>query len=225
MAFGALKGTLTGNTTDIAASNSIAGSVVVAVDDLVFALSSEQNGLTSTTVSDNLGNTYTATNAGTDDGTITGRAYYSRVTVAGTLTSVAVVATSGSNNWSGAAAVIEGPFAASPLDANPANGTGGAVTTFTCPATGTLAQADEVVMCWGNTGISGDWTATSPNILAVSETTRNPRSHIGYQVVSATTSVSPEFTGASSNAYVLGTSSFKKEVTVVVGFSYGIIIG
>ena len=223
MAFGALKGTLEGNTTDIASSNPITGSVVVAVGDLVYVLSSEQTDLTSTTVSDNLGNTYTALNAGTDDGLITGRAYYSRVTVAGTLTSVAVVATASTLNWSGVAAVIEGPFVASPLDANPANRTAGSATTFTCPATGTLAQADEVVMCWGNTTISGAWTATSPNILAVSETTRNPHSHMGYQVVSATTSVSPVFTGAASSAYVLGTSSFKKGLGA--GFSYGAVIG
>ena len=224
MAFGTLKGTLTGNTTNIASSNPITGSVVVAVGDLVYVLSSQQTALTSTTVSDNLGNTYTALNAGTDDSAITGRAYYSRVTVAGTLTSVAVVATASTLNWSGVAAVIEGPFVASPLDANPANAVGDAVTTFTCPATGTLAQADEVVMCWGAGG-TGAWTATSPNILAVENNTSFARSRVGYQVVSATTSISPEFTGASTPDYVLGTSSFKKEVTVVVGFSYGIIIG
>ena len=47
----------------------------------------QQTSLTVTAVTDNLGNTYSATNAGSDNGNITGRAFYSRVTVPGTLTS------------------------------------------------------------------------------------------------------------------------------------------
>ena len=214
MAFGGLKGTLTGNGNSITASNSIAGSVSVAVGDLVFAVLGQQTNLTATTASDNLGNTYTATNAGTDAGAATGRAYYSRVTVAGTLTSVAIVASASTNDWAGFAAVIEGPFQASPLDKNIANGTADLTSPFTCPATGTLTQADEVIMCWMASDGSATWSATSPNLKAgqVANST-NIKVIIGYQAVSSTSTVSPEFTGTNPTVDVLGTSTFMKDLT------------
>lgn len=211
MAFGGLKGTLTGNGNSIGTSNSIAGSVVVAVGDLVFAVLGQQTNLTATGATDNLGNTYAAQNAGTDAGAATGRAFYSRVTVAGTLTSVAVAASSSTNDWAGFAAVIEGPIAVGPIDANPANATADLASPFTCPATGTLGRANEIIIAWMASDGSATWLATSPNLKAgQAANSTNIKVIIGYQAVSSTSTVSPEFSGTNPGVDVLGTASFKQ---------------
>jgi len=225
MAFGALKGTLSGDGLSITTSNALSGSVVVAVGDLVFVAFAQETALTATTASDNLGNTYTATNAGTDSGTVTGRAYYSRVTVAGTLTAVTIVATSSANNFAGTVAIIEGPFKVAPLDKNIAN-LEDVASPFTCPATGVLTQADEVIMCWIAEAPRENVAATSPNLLADQRASNTVLSAaIGYQAVTATTSVSPAFTGTNMTDSVLGTSTFMKDLTVAVARSYGMVFG
>jgi hypothetical protein len=214
MAFGDLKGTLVGNAASITNPFSATGSVAVSVGDLVYTVIGEVSDLTVTACSDNLGNTYVATNAGTvspTGGNMTGRCYYSRVTVAGTLTSISFATTASNNNVSVSAQVIEGSFAVSPLDANPANDDTDLTSPFTCPATGTLAQADEVVLCWRVHNGLPAFTATSPNIEAVQESTASISTVVGYQTVAATTSVSPAFTsGTSPTSAVAGTNSFKK---------------
>src|SRR5258708_6900151 len=124
MAFGDLIGTLTGNGVSVTnPSNTTTGSVVVAVGDLVVGVMSEQSALTATAVTDNLGNTYTAQNAGTWSGAggTSGRMFYSRVSVAGTLTVCHFAATASSDNYSVAVAAFTGPFVAPPIDANPVN--------------------------------------------------------------------------------------------------------
>ncbi len=217
MAFGDLKG---GVTAISVAANSITnptdavGSVAVVVGDLVFVVVGEQTTLTATTVTDNLGNTYTATNAGTDAGTSTGRAYYSRVTVAGTLTTVHVAATGSTDNVAIDACVFTGPFAFLPLDANPSNITTQTTSPFTAPATGTLAQASELVVSWAVATGSTVWSATSPNTLGAQTATQAIlHTVIGYQTVSATTTVAPAFTaGSNPTDSVLGTSSFKQDL-------------
>jgi hypothetical protein len=84
MAFGSLKGTLSGSATSIGTSLAATGSVSVAVGDLVYAVLAEQTTITSTACADNLSNSYTAVSAGLDAGTtVTGRAWYSRVTTRG----------------------------------------------------------------------------------------------------------------------------------------------
>ena len=69
MAFGGLKGTLTGSATSVTANFPNSGSVSVALGDLCVALISLNNTLNGTGVTDNLGNTYTAQNAGTEPAT------------------------------------------------------------------------------------------------------------------------------------------------------------
>lgn len=80
MAFGDLKGVLTGAANSAGTSAPIgtlaSGSAAVSVGDLVFALFGEQIASTTTTVSDNLGNTYAEVQAAVDAGTSTGHAYY-----------------------------------------------------------------------------------------------------------------------------------------------------
>jgi hypothetical protein len=214
MAFGGLKGFLEAAANSITNPFAATGSVAVGVGDLVFAVLGEQTTLTITAVADNLGNTYSAVNAGTVSGAVTGRAFYSRVTVAGTLTSVSATTTASGDNVAFVAAVIEGPFAVGPLDTAPANTTADITTPFTCPATGTLAQAREVVMAWCVADGSAVWTASAPNLLVRTLATQSIlHTIIGYQAVNATTTVSPAFAGTNPTVIVLGTASFKQDLT------------
>jgi hypothetical protein len=213
MAFGDLRGTLTGSGASVGTTNafSTGGPITVAVGDLVFVCFGQQTALTASGVTDNLGNTYSAQNAGTDSGTATGRAFYSPVTVAGSLSTVTVAATSSANDYCGVVAVIAGPFTAAPLDKSPANTD---LTTpaspFTCPATGTLSQAAEVIMAWGIGSQSTTWAATSPNLLANNaNSSTNIKAAVGYQVVNSTSTVSPVFTaGSNPTDAAVGTASF-----------------
>src|SRR5215207_2961708 len=211
MAFGDLLGNLSITAGSVVTPFNATGSVAVAVDDLVVAVFAQQTALTVTGVTDNLGNTYTATNAGTDNGNATGRCFYSRVTTAGTLTTVAGACTGSANDAAFAVSCFAGPFATSPLDANLAN-ISDLASPFACPATGTLAQADELVIGWGacNQGFT-TYAATSPNLLRANVATANIAAVIGSQVVAATTTVTPTFTDANAlSSSVWGTSTFKK---------------
>jgi hypothetical protein len=183
----------------------------------------ERGGLTANAVTDNLGNSYTAQNAGSDAGNATGRAFYSIVTSAGTLTAVNVDVTATSTDDAAVAAdVYEGPFAASPLDANPANVTNDITSPFVSPATGTLAQADELIIAWIAETNCRTMSATAPftlgqNVLSTSEGSVNSVGvAIARRVVSATTSVTCEWTaGGALNSDVLGIASFKKAAGAV----------
>jgi len=207
VAQGDLRGNLTASVASVTNPTNLTGSVAVSVGDLIYVAFSQQTALTATSASDNLGNTYSAVNAGTDGGTPTHRAFYARVTTAGTLTTISVAATASTNDASAVAAVIEGPFMVGPLDANPANTTDG-TTPFTCPATGTLAQAEEVIMA--SIGINSNQTvaASSPFTLSGTVARANISTGVSRQKVSATTTQTPEFTGTTAAA-VQTTASFK----------------
>lgn len=208
MAQGDLRGTLTGSVSAITNPMVASGSVAVLTGDLVFGTISQQTNLTATdTITDNLGNTYTYVNAGTDAGTVSIRSFWSRVTIAGVLTTVNVPTTASTNDASVVADVIEGPFQPSPLDANPANTTDG-TSPFTCPATGTLAQADEVVMAAISLAANQTVAATSPSVLCGTVARANASTGQSRRVVSSTSSVTPEFTGTLATAAQV-TASFK----------------
>lgn len=219
MAFGDRLGTLTGNAISITNPFDATGSVVVAVGDLVVGVLTEQISNTVTAASDNLGNSYSAVSAGTDAGNVCARTFYSRVTVAGTLTFVRFTATASNNNVVANAVAYQGPFTAPPLDQAPADGTeGGApASPFDCPATGTLSQADELVVCWGSrlAVSSAVWSCTSPllkDLEAFSSTVVS--NTIGSKVVSSTTTTTPQFTSGTNPAgCVLGTATFLKGST------------
>lgn len=217
---GSLRGTLQGNGASIGTSNALTGSVAVQVGDLVFVAFGQQTNLTATGATDNLGNTYTAQNAGTDAGTVTGRAFWSIATVGGTLTQVTVAAASSTNDWCGFVAVIEGPFLAnaSQPDRNPANTTADITSPFTCPATTALSQAQEEIMCWIASDGNASWLATAPNLKAgqVANAT-NIKIIIGYQEVESTSSVSPAFTGTNPTVDALGTITFKIDTSFPAG--------
>lgn len=212
MAFGDLLGTFTVNLLTIVNPTDAAGSAVVAVNDLVVCVFSQQSNITVTAVTDNLGNTYTALGTQTDVGNTTEKAFYSLVTVAGTITVLHGACTGSTNNVVFIGAAFAGPFTASPLDAVPATGTTDITSPFTCPLSGTLAQADELVVAIGCNNGTTAYVATSPNLLALSTSDGALiTAAIGRQVVAATTSIAPEFTSSANPAQqVLRTASFKK---------------
>ena len=216
MAFGAVKGSKTGSATSITASFPIATGTnfAVVVGDLIVSLLAEQSANTVTACTDNLGNVYTALGPGADAGTVAGRGFYTRVTNAGTLTTVTFTATASSNNCVGLAVGFEGPFVVSPVDANPASIINDNTTPYTCPATGTLAQADELIVCAIVHNGAPTLTATAPNLKAVELATASIlKAALGYQTVASTASVAPAWTSsATPTASGYATVSFKKEL-------------
>lgn len=217
MAIGDLKGTLTGAANSIGTAmptTTLTGSGVVAVDDLIYCVVGEQTTNTTTAVTDlTLGNTFTPLTAAVDAGTSTARPFYCRVTVAGTLVAGSLQATAngGTNNGAIAAIIIQGPIdESSPLDANPANITSDITSPFTCPSTGTLGQAKEIVCCFSCSTGSAVWTATSPNLLGAQIATQSVLSvRCGYQLVNSTSAVAPVFAGTNPTDGSLGTASFR----------------
>lgn len=215
MATGDRKGFLTGANVSIPNPFPATGSVAVVVGDLVFAVIAQQTTLTVTAVTDNLGNTYSATNAGTDGGNVTGRAFFSRVTVAGTLTSVNAAVTAGTLDAAIRVPVFEGPFSVSPHDttANPANTTADLTSPYPTPLTGTLAQANNLIVGWQcASGTGSTFAVTAPGTLdGQASASANANAIVGYRTVAATTSVQIVFTevGDVPNANVLGTAAFK----------------
>lgn len=220
MAFGALLGT------DGAASTSpgtgIAGAgLTVAVGDLVvvaYGMYESQDARTRT-ISDDLVNTWTplATGVASDSRSLT--SWYSRITVAGTC----VITTGHTSATADASLTIcryEGPFLASPLDKNPTN-TSDTNSPYNCPSSGTLTQADELVIgmmgCGrGMTVANNGLAATAPSVLdrvdASGTGANTAGSMISSRVVAATTAVAPEFTvsGSTENAHK-GTSTYLKD--------------
>jgi hypothetical protein len=190
----------------------VSGSIAVAVGDVITLIYSEQSTtVTATATTDNLGNSYTAANAGLANSTASGRAFYSIATNAGTLTTVNVACTASTNDAAADVCVFKGPFSA--IDANPAMKTDSA-SPMTGTATGTLAQAAELVVgLMANTatgatiGASAGWT-----LAGTPATTGIRRASTIYQDISGSTaSVTPSFTtSVGTDTAVVQTLSFKR---------------
>ena len=195
MAFGGFKGSLVGGNNSIPNPLPATGSVSVAIGDLIVAVIAQQTANTSTAVTDNLTNTYTAQNAGTL-ATISGRMYYSRATFAGTLTTVNFATTASANDASCSVAVYEGPFVTSPLDVTPANLSADLSTPYSCPASGTLAQAQELIIGWFAAASTATYTAGGGFTKNVQQSqSANASTSIASLAVSATTTQTPSWTG------------------------------
>lgn len=216
MAFGNVLGTLSGSNVSVPATFSATGSVAVVQGDLIISVIAEQTSLTVSAVTDNLGNVYTAQNAGTDAGTSTGRMFYSRVSKPGTLTSVDATCTASGDDAAHAVVCFAGPFSTPPIDRNIANGASDISSPFTGPATGTLAQAVELILSWAvlaNTVNPPDWVGSGSLVkrLGVSPSTVIG-AVIGSYVVAATTTQTPAWTGTNpSTDDVLGVATFMQE--------------
>ncbi len=222
MAFGDVKGTFS------TAANSITNpfdgladaTFSVSIGDLIYCVLVEQTALTVTAFADSLGNTYTPCTNGDDAVGVTARAFYSIVTVAGTFTSgvgfVRATATASGDNVVNLGVAFEGPFNA--IDKNPANSVSADLSSpFTCPATGTLSQADELIVAWAAANHSTAYTADSPNLEQIELASQTLiKGIIGSQVVAVTTTVSPTFSAAANPTNnVLGTTSFSKNVVAL----------
>lgn len=218
MAFGDVLSTASNTASSITNPFAVSAGFTVAVGDLVVVIVAERVNVTAGNCTDGLGNTYTAasapSSAGTDNGNATSRWYYSLITVAGTATP-SVAATASTDDAVIIAVRFEGPFTASPLDANPSD-VNDTTTPYTCPSTGTLSQADELIIALGSAVNGSTWTATAPNVIAKQDVSGGGGPNtiaavIGSQVVAATTAVAPAFTyGTTPTATVMGTASFKK---------------
>jgi hypothetical protein len=221
-AFGTLLATFGVTSNSVVSSNAavlISGSGAVQMGDLAFAVFGQQTALTVTDVEDNLGHTYTATNVGTDAGSMSGRAFYARMTSNGTLTSLTGVAVASANNIAFPAAIFAGPCDEPPADVNLANSTAGSAgTTYSAPASGARGQFIELVVGWmarGNGGASAALAAVSPNLTAIELQSQTvAQAVIGYQTTVNSSSLTPVFTSAgagtgTSGVRVLGTTSFR----------------
>ena len=230
MAFGDNKGVLQGNAASVPAAPAIntvlSGSAAVNIGDLVVAVFSVQSTtvgvVLGATATDNLGHTYAALNAGTDAGVLELRAYWTRITSAGTITAITGSAGAGSgNNWCGVAGIYEGPFDTSPLDANPANVANDTTSPFTATSTGTLAQAAELAVCFFAKNGSGTWAAQSPLLKDNEQPTASIQScGIGHQVTAATTAIAPAWTGTATTD-VIGVATFRRDPLQVEVTAWG----
>lgn len=217
MAFGALIASGTASGASIAAANAVAITGAVSVGDVILAVMGEQTALTATGVTDNLGNTYTALNAGTDAGSVTGRAFVARVTSPGNLSSVTVAATSSGNDFAVAATCWSGP-AQLGQEAAPANITSPVTSPFICPGTGTsMSNPSNLVIGWGSGNVNATWTASSPTTIAIQSTRTNAHVVISYLVVTSAASVSCIMTGSNQSQIVLGTLSLREDVLQAQG--------
>lgn len=231
MAFGDLlatdSATNTASTTSVATSTGI---TVAAGDLVIVAVGLRADIATSGAVSiaDSLSNTWNALNSTPQAiGTRQGVFAYSKITNAGTMT----VTASWPNSLGGTVHTVivvaryEGAFESSPLDANPAVTTYTTGTSLDAPATGTLSQADElVVSCYAN-GSGDTASATSPMTTDVTVSTGGGAgtegAGIASKVVASTATTTPNWTiGTSGPDFVIGTASFMKGV-VLPGKSTG----
>jgi hypothetical protein len=203
------SGMLIGNTATIPNPfPTTANGAMVITGDLIYAVITQETNNTVTAMTDNLGNTYTACNAGSDVGAITGRAYYTIVTVPGLLTSVSATVTASSNNAILLAQAFQGPF--SGIDANPANVGSDITSPYVGPSTGTLSQAAELLVAWATRPDSVSLVAVSP-LVSIGQTASASviRTQLSYQVLAATTSVAPSWTSSSDPGQLLsGATSF-----------------
>jgi hypothetical protein len=188
------------------------GGANVEVADLVFVTLAQETNLTAGACSDNLGNTYTAFNSGSDAGAITGRAYYSIVTNPGFLSQVSVVASASTNNAILTALPVQGPFTT--IDANPANSVNvDLVAPYDGPATGSLAQADEFLVTWAMRPDTVNIIPVSPQTSMSSLSSGSLRSATARQVLSSASSVTPTWSSASDPPQIIvGVATFKINV-------------
>lgn len=186
----------------------------VAIGDVAVVAFADQVGGSSPTIADDLGNTWIPLSGPTTN-TVRASKWYSIIANPGIMT-VTITFGSSAASRAGVLAVWDASaFGASPLDKNITNAND-STTPYDCPTSGTLAQADEIVLGFVFVaGIEGNInTVTSPSTLAVAygstggNAATNSSVAISYRKVTATTAVAPQFTGTSRTG-IVSTASFK----------------
>ena len=194
--------------------------------DLVIVVASADNaaggGGSPGTCIDNTGDTYTAFQAATDAGTVAARAYYKIASSDGVVTRVTVDLTSGGvtdDEFTISVSVFSGPFNLSAPDKNPTNIANDLASPFLAPATGTLAQASELIVAWIAYAGAAAVPISSPFTSAINDG-QGVLLSVGYETVNSTSTVTPQFTGSALSVSVLGTASFEL-ITSYAGSSAG----
>jgi hypothetical protein len=188
--------------------------IAVKAGDVVVVAFADLIGGSPATISDTLGHAWTALAGPTTNGAVRGSKWRTIVTVPGDMVvtvahdSSAAARAGALNAWPAAY------FEASPFDVNPTDASD-ATSPYTAPSTGTLGQADELVLAFiflnGVDGIA----ASTPSILGAHGGTSggaantNAAVAISWRVVASTSAVAPEFTDAVSIASVVGAASAK----------------
>lgn len=190
------------------------GPVTVAAGDVIVVLFGDQVAGTAPTIGDNIGgNTWTAL-TGPNTNTARISKWYCIVTNGGSMT-VTVTFQSSAGARAGALGVWDASlFGASPLDSNVANAND-STSPYDCPLSGTLAQANEIVLgfCARASSAALSAGASETGIIEAHSSGSggagaNVSVGLTYRLVTATTSIQPQMTGTSV-AGVVGTASFK----------------
>jgi hypothetical protein len=188
-------------------------SIAVVAKDLIFVAAGQNTNQQMNAVTDNLGNTYVSAGTPGDAGTGTVAGFYSIVTVPGNLTSVSVAGqTSTADDFGIVVGVFAGPLGA--VDKTVACATDSA-SSYACPATGTLAQANELVVAYGAvaaTTTNGALSATSPMVLVNQASPAVAiRTGLASKMVAVTTTSTPAFTNSATGtpSGTWGTATFK----------------
>ena len=202
-----------------AATTLVFAAVTTAVGDVVVVTFSDQVDGTAPTIADNFTNTWTALTGGTN--TVRMSTWYA-VIASGKSGSMTVTITfqSSANSRAGCLAGFVN-MTATPLDKNPA-ATNDSTSPYDGPSSGTLTQADELVIGYcAMAGPNGDTTGTTTEDALITLATTggqagsNSRAALTYRAVNATTAVVPEMTNTTADrAGITGTATFKASVVI-----------
>ncbi len=190
----------------------------VAVGDLIFVAIGEITAQTAVDCTDNLGNSYTTLTSGTTGALASVKAYFSKATVAGYCTPT-VDTTASADDYGVICVVYKGPFTSSPLDINPAV-LGDAAEPYTATATGTLSQADELIVGYFSCVSSETFDTPAPSARLDKQVGNSINCPVAVTslVVAATTSVSMALSGSiGTRATACGVATFKKGTNTTDG--------
>lgn len=175
-----------------------------------------------TSVTDNLGNTYTVLAPFT---TPAAEKVYLAYSIPSSIGSITITGHYSPNTRStiGAAAFL-GTAASGSLDKTPA-GASGTGTALTGTATGTLSFANEVIIAYGandNAGAGNTWTPGGSFLNATNNTNGStaPTGFLFYQIVASTATITPTATNAVSAGWGIGSATFAD--TPVGGTAYSL---
>lgn len=205
----------------------VTGSISTIDGDVAVAVFSDRIGGTTPTIGDSCSRSWTALTGAPTTSTVRYMAWYAPSTSTCSMT-VTFTTDSSGNNRAGAVAVWSGA-AASPLDTNPTVNTDG-TSPYVGPASGSLAQAGEVVVgMFAHTfiGAGDDVTcAEGTTSLAIVQYQSNTSALICYAIVTSTSSVTPSATTSGTNRVgVNGTASFKAATAATIPIRNRALLG
>lgn len=219
MAFGDIVGNSSASTDVLTDPFSPSSGILVSVGDLIFVnVVEESEFVSSTTCTDNLGNSFSIV-TGVDDPVV--KAYYSIVTIAGTSTPAVA-------NTVGNAAVIicvayQGPFSAGPLDKHPAFNVD-TVSPYGAPSTGTLSQTNELIIGYFGTFIDESYNLPGPSARLdkqqANSSTASIAGCITSLVAASTSAVTMTVNGDQSTYTVANVATFKADPSQTISAQF-----